>query len=172
MLTTRLSANLLHVDPPVTRVIDVPAGITLSELHGVLQAAFGWTDSHLHEWHVDDVNYTAMDDDVDEDDLDEAGVELGDLPARFTYEYDFGDSWEHVVDVIGPGGEAPGLVSGVGTCPPEDCGGPAGYDELRAVLADPLHPDHEDMLACAGPLLPYDANATERAVHTVLQGFG
>lgn len=35
-------------------------------------------------------------------------------------------------------------------CPPEDCGGVSGYQELRAALADPAHPEHHECLAWAG----------------------
>jgi hypothetical protein len=45
--TTRLQVVMRDVEPEVARVIDVPAA-TLPELHDLLQAALGWTDSHLH----------------------------------------------------------------------------------------------------------------------------
>ena len=64
---------------------------------------------------------------------------LADLGAEFEYLYDFGDGWTHDVEVLGPGGSAPGCVDGHGACPPEDCGGPGGYAELLDVLADPAH---------------------------------
>lgn len=54
------------------------------------------------------------------------------------YLYDFGDSWERDIDVLGPGAE-PGLVEGSGARPPEDCGGAPGYEHLLRVLADPRH---------------------------------
>jgi len=69
--------------------------------------------------------------------VDEARVALRGLPERFVYLYDFGDGWTHDVEILGPGGDQPGCVYGEGTCPPEDCGGPSGYAELLAVLADP-----------------------------------
>ena len=50
MKTNRLRVRLHEVTPVVLRVIDVPDGMTLAELHPVLQAALGWTDSHLHEY--------------------------------------------------------------------------------------------------------------------------
>src|SRR6187551_884958 len=48
--TKRLRISLHEVTPTVLRVIDVPDELTLAELHPVLQAALGWTDSHLHEY--------------------------------------------------------------------------------------------------------------------------
>ena len=106
------------VEPAVVRVIDVPAGVTLGELHGLLQAALGWTDSHLHQFTADGMHYGVPDPDWDDLEVqDEAKARLGDLPARFEYLYDFGDGWEHDVEVLGRGDEAPGCVEGTGDCP-------------------------------------------------------
>jgi hypothetical protein len=74
------------VDPAVVRVIDVPADATLGELHGLLQAGLGWTDSHLHQFTADGVRYGAPDPDWNDLEVqDEAKARLGDLPARFEY---------------------------------------------------------------------------------------
>jgi hypothetical protein len=150
-------------------VVDVPDSTTLPELHDLLQVALGWTDSHLHQWRTDTATYTHDDDDGwDEAALDETGVLLRQLPAPFCYEYDFGDGWEHDVEVLGPGGDRPGVVSGEGACPPEDCGGPPGYDELRAVLADASHPEHAPMLEWCGGLPVFDLAAVDSAVRDVV----
>jgi len=117
------------VAPAVVRVVDVPSGVTLGELHDLLQAALGWTDSHLHQFTADGVRYGVPDPDWDDLQVqDEAAVRLGDLPVRFEYLYDFGDGWEHDVEVLGPGAKTPGCIEGTGGCPPEDCGGPPGYE--------------------------------------------
>ena len=58
MRTTRLRVTMRHVEPRAERVIDVPAAITLDELHEVLQVAIGWTDSHLHQFRTEDAVYT------------------------------------------------------------------------------------------------------------------
>lgn len=159
----RLRVQLRDVEPAVVRVLDVPSSATLPEVHVLLQAALGWTDSHLHEFEANGKTY-ALD---DEDDLlDEEGVPLSELGGRFAYLYDFGDGWEHDVDVFGEGGPEPRVVSGEGTCPPEDCGGPSGYDELRVALEDPSHPEHLDYLDWCGPLKPFDLAAADKAVRT------
>jgi hypothetical protein len=74
----------------------------------------------------------------------EAGV------RRFTYLYDFGDGWEHVVkieDLVAPRPGLPPIVclAGANACPPEDVGGPHGYAEFLAILADPNHEEHADV---------------------------
>lgn len=169
MRTARLRVVLQEVMPAVVRVIDVPATITLDDLHDVLQVAVGWTDSHLHQFRTDTATYGIPDDEWDGDELDERGARLADLPARFVYAYDFGDGWEHDVEVIGSGGEVPGCVDGAGACPPEDCGGPYGYDTMLAALADPRHDEHESMQEWVGDRLrPFDREATGRQVRAMV----
>lgn len=77
---------------------------------------------------------------------------VGDAMA---YTYDFGDGWEHVLvveaaTVAEPTARYPRCVAGAGACPPEDCGGIPGYENLRGILADPSDPEHEDMLEWLG----------------------
>ena len=59
--------------------------------------------------------------------------------ARFTYAYDMGDFWRHeirVEDGLEPGaGRHLVCIGGAHGCPPEDCGGPAGYAERRLEAA-------------------------------------
>ena len=128
---------MMEVEPVVVRVLDVPAGALLPELHDLLQAAFGWTDSHLHRFEADGVSYGMAGTDGPEDERDESAATLRALPDRFRYVYDYGDGWEHAVVVVGPGGDRPGVVAGEGACPPEDVGGPRGYAQFRQVMADP-----------------------------------
>jgi hypothetical protein len=167
MRTTRLRVTLDHVRPTVRRVLDVPAASTLPELHLLLQAGLGWTNSHLHRFETGDAAYTAamvgFDDGLDQD-RDEAGVPISALGGQFEYQYDFGDGWEHTVTVIGDGGERPGCVQGEGACPPEDCGGPGGYAELLAVLADQRHPRHAELRRWAGALPGFDLERADRDV--------
>jgi hypothetical protein len=161
MRTTRLRITLRDVEPAVVRVIDVPAEATLPELHDLLQAALGWTDSHLHQFTAGGARYGVPDPDWDDLQVqDEAAVRLRDLPARFEYLYDFGDGWEHDVEVLGRGEEIPGCVEGTGGCPPEDCGGPHGYAHLLEVLADPQHEEHDGLRKWAGELPSFDREAT------------
>jgi Plasmid pRiA4b ORF-3-like protein len=164
MRTTRLRVTLRDVEPLVTRVIDVPNDSTLPELHELLQAAMGWTNSHLHQFDADGTAYGVPDDDGFMEQQDEAKHKLKDLSARFTYLYDFGDGWEHDVDVLGTGSDQVGCVFGEGACPPEDCGGPHGYEQLLMVLADPQDPEHESMRLWAGELRDFDQADTDLLV--------
>jgi Plasmid pRiA4b ORF-3-like protein len=170
--TTRLRVVLCDVEPALARLIDVPATATLPELHDLLQAAIGWTNSHLHQFVTPDATY-GMDipgaDVWPEDQRDETAARLSDLGDRFEYLYDLGDGWTHDVEVLGPGGAAPGCLDGYGACPPEDCGGPGGYAELLKTLADSTDPDHAEMRRWVGNRLrPFDVAATDQRVRRVV----
>ena len=58
---------------------------------------------------------------------------------KIEFEYDFGDSWTHELWVKGIRDYEPGenphveLIKGHGQCPPEDCGGVWGYEELLEI---------------------------------------
>jgi hypothetical protein len=91
--------------------------------------------------------------------LNEQRYQLADLApaakAKFTYEYDFGDGWQHdlVVEKVLPPDPAlkhPVCLGGANACPPDDCGGIPGYYDLLATLANPKHPEHADMKAWIG----------------------
>lgn len=148
--TVRLRVDLRNVAPTVLRVVDVPAAATLAELHEVLQAVVGWQNFHLHEFTAGQTTYGLADPDGPAGQVDETTVQVGDLPERFSYLYDFGDGWEHDIAVMGVGADRPGCVYGEGQCPPEDCGGPQGYANLVKVLADPTDAEHHQMRRWAG----------------------
>ena len=154
----RLRVTLDDVDPTVWRRLLVPGSVSLAKLHDILQAAMGWTNSHLHSFTIGNQLYGMHFDDFPEDEVDEKGVTV--LQAigghgRFSYEYDFGDSWGHEV-VVEAAIRSPRALKfavcldGQNACPPEDCGGVSGYAELLAVLADPDHEDHDHLLQWVG----------------------
>ena len=75
--------------------------------------------------------------------------------SRFTYDYDFGDGWEHVLEVekvLLPqkGVRYPVCLDGARACPPEDVGGMGGYEEFLKAIRDPNHPEHEEYLDWIG----------------------
>ena len=138
----RLRVTLDDTDPAVWRRVLVPASIRLDQLHGVLQAALGWTDSHLHLFTGGVTRYGWRDPDFDEEIVAEHTVALADIAGLGTvigYEYDFGDSWEHEIlgeDVLATesGVTYPRCVDGAAACPPEERGGTWGYRDLRETL--------------------------------------
>lgn len=151
----RLKVVLDNVKPTIMRRLEVPVTIKLTRLHTVLQAAMGWTDSHLWEFYFDDVRFGIPDPDWNNDSLDARKATLLDViedtgVKSFTYMYDFGDGWEHSIKIERiepsmPGIDYPFLIDATGACPPEDCGGPWGYMEALEILADPKHEGHQEM---------------------------
>src|ERR1035441_41594 len=65
-----LKITLLGIEPPIWRRIQVPSTIPLCCLHDALQAVFGWTDSHLHQWEKNGLYWGVPDDDGFEGDIE------------------------------------------------------------------------------------------------------
>jgi Plasmid pRiA4b ORF-3-like protein len=166
-LLFQFKITLLDIKPAIWRRIQVP-DCTLVDLHEYIQAAFGWENYHLHQFEIDGVQYSqpAPDgDDFDMDFEDETDVLLSKLipkssrKSRWIYEYDFGDGWRHEVLFEGfppsdPKANFPQCVEGQRACPPEDCGGPWGYADYIAAIADPENEQHEEMLEWRGSFDP------------------
>jgi len=172
-----LRIKLDDVEPAVVRRLEVPLTIRLDRLHLVLQAAMGWTNSHLYEIRARDVGWGVPDPHLGNGPLDASKARLIDVledvgVRSLKYVYDFGDGWEHsvrierVTDAV-PGAIYPRLVEAVGRCPPEDVGGPWGYRAFLDAIADPDHEDHGDRLEwVGGPFDPTDAGV-ERLTQAV-----
>ena len=169
-----LKVTLRGTKPPVWRRLLVPPTMTLGQLHRAIQAAMGWHDSHLHAFDIDGEQFG--DRSTVDDVADENRVTLASLArsggVRFTYTYDFGDDWEHTIAVekrvpAVEGQAYPVCTAGKRNCPPEDCGGVWGYQELLAILADPTHPEHAERLDWIGEEFNPDDFDLEQA-NTVL----
>lgn len=158
----RVRLALADVEPPVWRELVLPGSWHLGKVHWAIQSAMGWEDSHLHKFQAGDRRFGPRDpfgggEDVAREEvfrLHEVLVQVGDL---LDYTYDFGDDWRHqltVLELLAPTALAT-CLDGAGACPPEDCGGPWGYEQLLTILADPQHPEHEDRLEwIGGPVDP------------------
>ena len=145
----------------------MPASMTMQTLHQTIQAAMGWWNSHLFEFDAGGDRIGEPDLDFDEGGVTPARtVKLSTLlrrgVRRFTYLYDFGDHWEHVVEVkreipLLPGEEVPILLAGARRCPPEDVGSLDGFADFLEAMADPEHPEHEESSTWfGGPFDPDD----------------
>lgn len=154
----QIKVTLKHSRPPIWRRLQVPADTKLGKLHDILQAAMGWTDSHLHAFRVGDTSYGVPDPDFPDDMKSERSARLDRIAGErgtLIYEYDFGDGWEHELKIekILPaekGKRYPLCLAGSRACPPEDCGGVFGYARLLEVLTDPKHEEHEETLEWLG----------------------
>ncbi|SPJ25950.1 plasmid pRiA4b ORF-3 family protein [Palleronia abyssalis] len=160
-LIARLRIILNDVEPMPMRHIEVPLKIRLDRLHEVIQAAMGWTDTHLYEFRVGDAGWGLPDPEGFYDGpMDAKKMTLEKLLNRtatrtIQYVYDFGDDWEHSIRIervndATPGISYPRLLKATGACPPEDVGGAWGYEEFLEALTDPDHEQHEDMVRWSG----------------------
>ncbi|OFZ13213.1 MAG: hypothetical protein A2X86_09225 [Bdellovibrionales bacterium GWA2_49_15] len=137
-----LRITLEDTEPAVWRKILVPQTISLENLHYVVQMAMGWENDHLYSFTINKKEYGEGDEDG-----------FGELPRslktrlgkcllgvdEFSYLYDFGDNWEHRIEVIGFADHPQGLstplcTDGENACPPEDCGGAGGFHEIKRAL--------------------------------------
>ena len=155
----QLKITLRVIRPPIWRRVLVPGNVTLARLHRVIQNVVGWSDYHLYEFTINGREYSEGEDEYDMGFLQATGRRLFDLDLRpgrrFNYLYDFGDGWAHEIlleRVLHPNLDEPYplCVKGARACPPEDCGGFGGYEEMLRVLADPTDEEHESMREWAG----------------------
>jgi hypothetical protein len=175
----QLRVELQNIEPRISRTILVPDTLTLAKLDRVVQAAMGWTNSHLHDWHIEGKRYGVPDpewgnegDMLDERKFTVGGV-LGVGIEEFGYQYDFGDGWEHRIVVekrLAPQADYntwPMCIAGANACPPEDVGGPPGYTDFVQAMRSATHEDHLHMWQWnGGPFDPtaFSANDANRAI--------
>jgi len=170
----QLKITLDDVEPAVMRRVEVPLTIRLDRLHLVLQAALGWTNSHLYEFRARDIGWGMPDPDFGDGPLDARKARLVDVledvgVKSLKYLYDFGDGWEHTVRIeriadAAPGITYPRLIEATGRCPPEDVGAPWGYREFLEAIADPDHEQHAETLTWVGS--PFDPATVDAESHT------
>ena len=153
----QLKIVLKDIKPSIWRRFQVAGDIRFSDLSRVIQIVMGWQDAHLHVFQVGEKPIGVPDPEFPSSDeiINEADVRLNQVvkgeKIKFTYEYDFGDGWQHELTVekvlAGEQGEPlPRCLAGKRNCPPEDCGGPWGYADLLKALADPGHPEHDEIM--------------------------
>lgn len=140
-----LRIELEDITPAIWRRLWIDGGVTLIRLHHAIQAAMGWTDAHLHSFHIGETTYAVPDemDDPGEAIVDERTVRLDKAlngRSTFEYTYDFGDGWRHrlTVEQVTKANESSHtyghVEAGERACPPEDCGGPYSYQEMLDAL--------------------------------------
>ena len=147
--------------PPIWRRCIIPAGITFSQLAVLFNEIMGWKGYHLFAFQFHDLGICV--EEIDEDyadmdyDLEEATETLIDPYMEhvkwFTYCYDFGDDWEHRIDIESVITDCeythPVVLKAKGACPFEDCGGIGGYYDFLEAIRDPENAEHEEICGWA-----------------------
>ena len=166
-----LEMELMGSPVPIKRSLHIPANMNLGYIQEVLMLAMGWEGFHLKEIRFGGITYfTRMvgGEDPEETEAfpqrDSFQYTLGDLlklPGdTFTFIYDLGDDWKHIVkltDILpnrfdSTDGDYVGahLISGQGACPPEDVGGVDGYADMLKALAGPQNDERNSYLKWLG----------------------
>lgn len=163
----QFKVTLAEVKPSIWRRIQVLGDYSFWDLHVAIQDAMGWEDYHLHEFKI--VNPKGQENvriGIPDDDFDWSRATLPDWEIPIadyftmenriaTYDYDFGDGWRHRVclekiEQAQSETEYPHCVAGARACPPEDVGGPWGYEDFILAINNPDHDNHERMLEWIG----------------------
>lgn len=144
--------SLDHINPEIWREIRVPETATLRHLHEVIQIAMGWLDCHLHSFEIGPRSYgnPSMFDDFDEL-INERQTKISSLDLKkgkqITYIYDIGNYWKHTIsvqkEVVVAHDESFAVIDGARACPPEDSGGPWGYQRFCEIMSNPRRREHK-----------------------------
>jgi hypothetical protein len=170
-----LEVTLAGSRPPIWRRLEVHSGLTLHELHVVIQCVFAWENSHLYHFLVppggkltqgamrEAIRYHVLPPEPSFGDEGRAGKADEAMIGRIfnpqckqiIYEYDFGDSWEHLVTLVKrtPGGDqshVPRCLEGESAAPPENIGGIDGYYDWLDALHDKEHESHDEAVETLG----------------------
>lgn len=161
----QFKVTLKEIKPLIWRRIQVPATYTFWDLHVAIQDAMGWLDYHLHQFNIQN-SKSGREDEIgmpheEYENNTLAGWEAP-IASYFSLEnkkakyiYDFGDDWKHriLLEKILP--QKPGLhypicIAGKRACPPEDCGGVWGYENLLEIIQDKKHEEYESTMDWLG----------------------
>jgi hypothetical protein len=155
----------------IWRRLLVTSDTTIAQLHAILQTAMGWEDLHLHRFRIYGKQYGIYREGGILFDDNPFQVKLSDFKLRpgerFEYEYDMGDFWQHDIRLeqvlpaqaapLNPLKSYPVCIAGAGDCPPEDSGGPPGYQHLLEERHswEAMEQVREDVLLVAQRLLDF-----------------
>ncbi len=170
--------TLCGIKPPIWRRVQVLSTSTYAELSDVIQTAMGWDGYHAHDFiinnqclsHIDHI-FQSIEDIENIDDYAECTEEDDDnekltLDAYFSmdnqkakYVYDFGDNWRHDIKLEkilerDVGQNYPKCIAGKRACPPEDCGGVWGYEDIISMLSNPKKRKDKERLEWLGDFNP------------------
>lgn len=151
----------LEIDRPCWREIVVPQAWTFLDLHEAIQSSLLWWGYHLYDFKFRSHGENCMLYDPEQDGIDAMftpddsnyapydvlSVHLDDVFPRTrtaTYTYDYGANWVHHIEFLEAienfEGEMPVCTAGEGDAPPDDVGGPWGYENFLAVVSDENDP--------------------------------
>lgn len=160
MKLLELRITLLDIQPPIWRSFLISPEFALDRMHRAIQVVMGWENTHLYRFREGRRTYADPQFGLETGWRDERAVRVGDLlsmaGSRMLYEYDFGDGWQHEIRCEGQVASDTRTTTcvvcrgGARACPPEDCGGPAGYAEILRALNGGRGRRYEELRAWVG----------------------
>lgn len=167
---------------PVWRRLAVPAAASLADLSSALLVAFGWHASHLSAfWTGEPWRGTCYRSRMELDhfggegspsDGVAVGTVLHGAGDELCWIYDYGDEWRHWITAE-PLADDPTdrfrCIDGANAAPPEDCGGEPGYRNLLEAIADPAHPEHDELVEWLGGPFDPSSFSVETIDHALAQ---
>ena len=166
-MTFEFDISLDLLTPKVWRKVVVNDSMTFHQFHQVIQICMGWDDFHMYQFSPKGfASYPCIEEDHGGEEMtaikylregleavyDAKKAKLKDFfkskGGKINYIYDFGDSWVHKITLkkVHEGTLVFAMcIDGAGACPPEDCGGVWGYDNILKTIADPTHPEYKEM---------------------------
>lgn len=161
----QIKISIMEIEPAIWRRLKIPGNITFQQLHQIIQAAFGWLDSHLYKFQFDKTIITTPDDDYapgelygeDKIELDSENTKINkffDAYDNCEYDYDFGDSWYHKIIIEKrlkdtKRNNIPECTGGARFRPPEDVGGTGGYEDFIKIIKNKKNPERDEYLGWA-----------------------
>lgn len=151
--------KIAHIEPVIYRRVRINASDTFEDLHMLLQVVFGWHNTHLFEFVVDNTRVTMPneDGDLEPGDKNAFTTTLASLLTEgkeFEYLYDFGDGWEHEIRLVEELQNErlifPNCLEGKRSGPLEDSGGVPGYLHILDILKQPKSDDYVDIVNWVG----------------------
>jgi hypothetical protein len=153
----QIKISLKDIRPEIWRRIQIDSNVSLYELHHIIQIAFNWWNYHLYQFVINDKLYKTrtrygnpelLD---DPEAIDDRSTLLSSILLNekdtIIYEYDFGDSWKHLIKlekIIQIGNiKHPKCVAGKLNTPPEDCGGVPGFYNFVEIMSDKKSSDYK-----------------------------
>jgi len=166
----QIKISLKNSEPKIWRRIIVNSDILLIDLHYIIQTTMGWDNYHGFQYKKNKEIYgiPSRDDWYTVHDIRK--TKLGSLlqkeKQKLEYEYDFGDSWKHEIILekileYDQNEQIPRCIAGKMNCPPEDCGGIWGYDDLVRIMEGPQNKAYREMIDWIGEFDPEHFNMEE-----------
>jgi Plasmid pRiA4b ORF-3-like protein len=149
----QLKITINGITPPIWRRLLVSENITLYKLHHIIQVSFGWSNYHLYYFgeETSKIGDPLLWD--DKETTPDTLVKIRDVLVpenpKLSYSYDIGDNWAHTIELeqVYPQMKTQRTcIGGERRCPPEDCGGIPGYENILKTLERPGTEEYDELI--------------------------